>query len=125
MSQGLSLFSAPGLWRGRGSMRRGLLLAAAFGFAATVSAQVQPAPATPQFKAATRLVQISVVVHDKNGQPVGDLTAADFELTEDGKEQPIQFFSIETSDRRGASPEPGRWRVQQPSRGPRRVAASP
>jgi VWFA-related protein len=52
--------------------------------------------AQPTFQATTRLIQVSVVVHDKNGQPVSDLTAADFKLFENGKEQPIQVFSIET-----------------------------
>lgn len=52
--------------------------------------------AQPTFQATTRLIQVSVVVRDKNGQPVSDLTKADFKLFENGKEQPIQVFSIET-----------------------------
>lgn len=42
-----------------------------------------------------RLVEISVVVHDRTGQPVGDLTASDFRVTEDGKEQKIEVFNAE------------------------------
>jgi len=34
----------------------------------------------PQFRASTRLVQVSVVVHDKSGRPVGGLTANDFQI---------------------------------------------
>jgi VWFA-related protein len=59
----------------------------------------QSAPAAeqrPTFQSTVRLVQVSVVVHEKNGQPVGDLAAGDFQLYEDGKEQPIQLFSVET-----------------------------
>lgn len=36
------------------------------------------------------------MVHERNGQPVSDLAAGDFRLYEDGKEQPIQLFSVET-----------------------------
>lgn len=61
------------------------------GRSAVVAASQQPT-----FQSTTRLIQVIVVVHDKNGQPVGDLTAADFTLLENGKEQPIQVFSIET-----------------------------
>jgi hypothetical protein len=57
-----------------------------------------PQAPTPTFRAATRLVQVTVVVHSKDGKPVPGLTAADFKLYEDGKEQPIQIFSVE-SDR--------------------------
>ena len=42
----------------------------------------------PTFQTGVRLVQASVLVHDKNGQRVTDLTAGDFKLFEDGKEQP-------------------------------------
>jgi VWFA-related protein len=62
------------------------------GGAAVILAAQQP----PTFRSTTRLIQVSVVVHDRNGKPVSDLTAADFTLFENGKEQPIQVFSIET-----------------------------
>lgn len=57
----------------------------------------------PTFRAATRVVQVTVVVHDKAGNPVPGLTAGDFTLYEDGKEQPIRIFSVE-SDRVTAQP---------------------
>ena len=50
------------------------------------------------FRTDTRLVQISVVVHDKRGRSVPDLTRHDFTVYEDGKEQTLDLFSIE-SDR--------------------------
>jgi VWFA-related protein len=46
----------------------------------------------------TRLVQISVVVRDKNGQPVKDLSREDFSLFDKGQEQKIQFFSKESGE---------------------------
>jgi VWFA-related protein len=54
----------------------------------------QPAP----FRVTTRLVQVSVIVSDRNRNPVGGLTASDFRLYDDGKEQRVELFSME-SDR--------------------------
>ena len=42
----------------------------------------------------TELIQLDVVVTDKKGNIVNDLTKEDFELLEDGKLQDISFFSI-------------------------------
>lgn len=47
----------------------------------------------------TRLVQISVVVHDKHGEPVRDLKKEDFLVTEKGRPQMISVFSMESSER--------------------------
>ena len=58
----------------------------------TAEAQAQ-APA-PVFRTATRLVQVSVVVHDSRGQPVSDLKQEEFTITERGKPQEIAFFSM-------------------------------
>lgn len=55
------------------------------------SARTQP----PMFRASTRLVEVSVVVHDRDGRPVADLTRADFELLEDGQPQSIEIFSVQ------------------------------
>lgn len=69
--------------------------------------QTAPAPASqvPVFRAATRLVQVSVVVHDGHGQPVADLKKDEFTLTERGKPQAISFFSV-ASAASPASPLP-------------------
>src|SRR5262245_26154631 len=53
---------------------------------------------TPTIKVTTRLVQVNVVVQDKKGEPVGDLTKDDFILLDKGQEQKIQFFSKESSE---------------------------
>lgn len=45
----------------------------------------------------TRLVQVNVIVQDKKGEPVADLTREDFKLFDKGQEQPIRFFSVEAS----------------------------
>ena len=48
------------------------------------------------FRASTRIVPISVVVHDRSGKPVEGLTAADFRIMEDGVERPVALFAVES-----------------------------
>jgi VWFA-related protein len=61
----------------------------------------------PVFHANTRLVQINVIVHDKNG-PVSNLTKNDFTVTDRGKAQTISVFSVESArlEPRDAAPLP-------------------
>jgi VWFA-related protein len=47
-------------------------------------------------KTTTRLVLVSVVVHDKQGRPVADLTKDDFVLLDESKPQTIDTFSVES-----------------------------
>src|SRR5258708_1098223 len=61
------------------------------------AAKSSPDP-VPVFRAATRLVQVSVVVHDRHGQPVKDLKKEDFALTESGKPQQISFFAVDSAE---------------------------
>jgi VWFA-related protein len=56
----------------------------------------------PTFHTATHLVQINVVVHDRNG-PVANLTRDDFLLTDRGKPRAVDVFSV-TSTREAAAP---------------------
>jgi VWFA-related protein len=53
-----------------------------------------PAPTPPTFAVGTSAVAIDVVVRDKKGQLVKNLTAADFEITEDGAKQQVESFTI-------------------------------
>ncbi len=55
-------------------------------------AQDQP----PVFRTTTRLVQVNVVVHGKDGQPVADLKKEDFTVFEKGKPQEIVSFSVDS-----------------------------
>src|SRR5512143_4252016 len=58
-------------------------------------AQAQAAAqAPPTFAVGTSAVAIDVVVRDKKGQLVKNLTAADFEVTEDGAKQTIESFTV-------------------------------
>jgi VWFA-related protein len=52
-------------------------------------------------KAQTSLVLVDAVVTDKKGNYVHDLTAKDFRLWEDDKEQPIKTFSVANSSEEG------------------------
>lgn len=77
----------------------GLLL----GLVSLLSAQTKD-EAPLVLRSTTRLVQISVVVHDKKGQPVGDLTKDDFIITEKGKPQAISYFTVESSRKLNSTP---------------------
>jgi VWFA-related protein len=77
------------------------------GQTADTSPQNKPAPSgspTPTdsrppvtIKSTTRLVQVSVVVHNRKGEPVTDLKKGDFTLFEKGKPQQISVFSMEST----------------------------
>lgn len=56
--------------------------------------QVEP-QATPTFKSSVNLITLNVVVRDRNGAIVKGLTAADFELLEDGVRQDIASFTYD------------------------------
>ncbi len=61
--------------------------------------QPSPQPSTnpqeqePTVRISTQLVQIDATVTDKKGEHVENLTEDDFELTVDGKKQPITYFT--------------------------------
>ena len=70
------------------------LLLAATAYSQTPAATPEPAPdSVATLKVSTRVVAISAVVNAKNGDPQGGLTKDDFLLKQDGKEQPIRYFS--------------------------------
>jgi VWFA-related protein len=49
----------------------------------------------PSFRSSTRLVEVSVVVTDRQKNPVAGLTADDFQIFDEGKAQKVAFFSME------------------------------
>ncbi len=64
----------------------------------------QQKPQQPTFRAGVNLVRVDVIVTGKDGAPVYDLTAADFDVTEDGKPQKIdafKFVQVKTGQQRG------------------------
>ncbi len=64
-------------------------------FAQSSPGQKQP----PLARVTTRFVQVNVVVLDKKGQPIPELTQDDFQVTEQGKPQKISAFSIESNQK--------------------------
>src|SRR5262249_62004879 len=57
-----------------------------------------PSPARqqdePKIRIGTAEVTLDVVVRDKKGRPVKDLTASDFEIYEDGVRQQVESFRL-------------------------------
>ncbi len=89
----------------------GLLLATATGHAQ----QTPPAPAaapaaqtdqSPVFRAGINYVRVDVIVSDKNGNPIENLKAEDFEVLEEGRPQKIDTFKLISLDG-GLIPGPG------------------
>ena len=80
-------------------------LALASGGAAREPSQSPPAPQTPTFRAGTNLVQVDVLVADRNDRPLLELTASDFDVFDDGAPVPIAAFRfLHTSSEQTADP---------------------
>jgi len=69
-----------------------------FAFVAVIDAQVQ----RPVFRSGTELVLVNVVVRDKAGTVVRNLTRDDFIVTEDDKPQVVTSFDFEELDKAAA-----------------------
>ncbi|MGE3510995.1 MAG: VWA domain-containing protein [Vicinamibacterales bacterium] len=54
----------------------------------------QPAGGTPVFRGGIDYVRVDVIVTDKSGNPVNDLTQNDFEIVENGQPQQIESFKL-------------------------------
>ncbi|MDX2042876.1 MAG: VWA domain-containing protein [Acidobacteriota bacterium] len=67
--------------------------------------QAKPASSKDQdtLRIETELVQIDLIVADKQGKPVHDLKREDFELYEDGKKQTLTHFAV------GTAKQPAQW----------------
>ncbi|MGO9641913.1 MAG: VWA domain-containing protein [Candidatus Acidiferrales bacterium] len=84
-----------------------LLVSSAIGQAPAPSSPASGAPAPPAapspqaqpptIRVTTHLVQVNVVVKDKKGNPVTDLTKDDFTVLDGNKPQPISVFSMQAT----------------------------
>src|ERR1700683_3509750 len=87
----------------------GLVASMCLCFGLLVSGEAAPSPqqaSGPAIQVTTRLVQIDVIVRDKNG-PVANLTKDDFSVFDRGKQQKISFFSLDSAkDSAQSEPEP-------------------
>src|SRR5438067_2091504 len=75
-------------------MRSRLLLAACGALALAAALAAQDAGQTPTFRGGIDAVTVDAIVTDKQGKPVTDLTADDFEIVENKKPQAIQTFKL-------------------------------
>jgi VWFA-related protein len=64
----------------------------------------------PVFRAGVNFVRVDAIVTDKQGNPVADLSAADFEVSEDGKPQNIEQFRFIRVD--GTAPPETQGRIR-------------
>ena len=68
-------------------------------FVFALAACLTAVPSAQQnFRTASNIVAVDASVYDKNGQPVTNLTAADFQIFEDGKLQPVETIYLVTPD---------------------------
>jgi len=70
-------------------------------------AEVATSDAPITFQSKVTLVQVPVVVRDKTGKPVDNLTKDDFRLFDKGKPQTISRFAIERETANTTPPAPG------------------
>ena len=78
------------------SFRNVIWIAAALSVLATPLLKAGPQD-RPSFRSSTRLVELSVVVTDRDRNSVPGLTPDDFQIFDDGKPQKVELFSIEGS----------------------------
>jgi len=61
----------------------------------TSSQQTTAAPQAPAVRVSTRLVQVNVIAQDGDGKPILDLKKEDFQVTDQGHPQRVEFFSLQ------------------------------
>jgi VWFA-related protein len=82
---------------------------------AVTAARDRQNPQNTQFRAGVDLVEVDVTVVDKNGRPVTDLSAADFEVRERGELQKIgTIYLISESAAPPGQPTPGQSAPSKP-----------
>ncbi|HEV2690050.1 MAG TPA: VWA domain-containing protein, partial [Bryobacteraceae bacterium] len=91
-------------------MRHVLISMAAAAFAVAGHAQQNQAPAQTSpttIRSTSQEVLLDVVVRDKKGRFVKDVTAKDFQVTDDGVPQTIRSFRLVTPSEAGPAPDAG------------------
>jgi VWFA-related protein len=71
---------------------RGRLLIALIAASLTADVAAQPPQAQPRFSASALAVVVDATVRDRDGKPMGCLSASDFEVSEDGVRQELSSF---------------------------------
>ena len=83
-----------------------LLHTAAAAICATGAAVLTAQEGQPTFRAGIDLVRVDVLVTGRDGRPITDLTADDFEIVEDGRPQAIEQFKLVETDGTRAPGDP-------------------
>ena len=78
-------------------MKTGAIFACFFLTCAFLTCTAARAQRAPAFQSETQPVLIDAVVTGKKGEYVRDLTAKDFRIWEDNKEQTVESLSLETA----------------------------
>ena len=73
--------------------------------AATQSGPTSTEAPAPAIRVTSNYVVLDVIVTDRDGKPVRDLTKDDFTIKENGKQQKISFFSFDERAKNAAAPE--------------------
>lgn len=60
----------------------------------TAAPGAEPQEERPVFRTGINFVRVDVIVTDKQGNPIADLTQADFDVSEDGKPQTVETFKL-------------------------------
>ena len=78
------------------------------------AATQQDAQRQPTFRTGINFVRVDVIVSDSKGAPIVDLTANDFAVSEDGKPQKIETFSVVTIDPLDQAEGPNNGEIRSP-----------
>jgi VWFA-related protein len=78
-----------------------VLLSLATGLISAVAQEAPQAP-SPTFRTGAKMVLVPVVVRDREGRAVADLTKESFQISDKGKPQEIASFSVERGEAAGA-----------------------
>jgi Ca-activated chloride channel homolog len=73
-------------------------------FGVALFASIPVLAAQPLFRSGIDLVNFGVTVVDRQGKLITNLTAADFELYEEGRKEPIRYFATGSADEAGLPP---------------------
>src|SRR5215467_6222554 len=105
-------------------MKKLAVMFLAVAVAALALAQDPSKPAHQDERYAVNVVEVllDVVVKDKRGRSVTDLSAADFEVFEDGMKQPVESFRLIT---RNSAGEPGKANSAAPETASAPASATP
>ena len=78
--------------------------------------QSQPPPEQqpPVFRAGAALVRVDVTVTNRHGEPVTDLSASDFEVSEDNVTQTVETFKLVSADGRQAEDDDTSLEIRSP-----------